>query len=88
MEKSYTESELRQKLVDRADYIATSLTGKLRDDDFSKRQSIRLSEVMHNEGTIISDLTPFREWFESSVEEILLEFLPTLLDAFFDDTAP
>ena len=57
MEKGYTESELRQKLIDNADQISQDLVGRLRDDNFFKIHSLSWS------GTLLSLMVnQFSNW--------------------------
>ena len=88
MEREYTESELRQKLVDKADQISLDLVGRLKDDNFFKLHSIGCSGTLTLDGEIVSDWEPFHRLFGEVIGLVIAELLPTILVALFeDDTA-
>ena len=88
MERTYTESELRQRIQDNVEQIIKDLLGPLRDDNIFKSHSFTLRGSMIPDGSVtISDLDlePLRKIITESEGTILREFLDCLLVTMFEE---
>ena len=88
MEKGYTESELRQKLIDNADQISQDLVGRLRDDNFFKIHSLSWSGTLLLDGKPVSNWEDVSKIFDDALEQLIPEFISCILVTLFGVDAP
>ncbi|MGD0352555.1 MAG: hypothetical protein ABSB38_03565 [Dehalococcoidia bacterium] len=85
MDKTYTESELRDKLSRKTERITEGLIGRLRDDGLLNDRHFRVQSKIEPNGSITIDGEPIRQSVQEFVHVLLVEFLKELLVALFEE---
>jgi len=88
MERSYTESEIRQRISDNIERIIQELRIRLQIDDVFKMHSFTLKGKLNPDGSVSTsneDLEPLRRIVSDTIGVILKEYLDTILTIVFRD---
>ncbi len=89
MEKSYTESEIRNKLSANVDRIARNLNDRLVDDVGFKSYSFNLVGKLGSDGTLlVSDAEPLRKVFLEMLGFALAEYTSEIFLTLFGEDNP
>jgi len=88
MDKTYTETEIYERIVDKCPAIIGALVGRLQDSDFFDPVDLKISGTIEPDGTVkINDVGAFTEWAVNQMGLVLREFTSSLLVAIFEDDA-
>ncbi len=86
MDKTYTETELYERIFDKTPAIIEALVGRLQDSDFFDSTKLKLTGVIAPDGTVkINNFEGLKEWAAGQMGLVLREFTSSLLVALFEN---
>lgn len=85
MDKTYTETELYERILNKTPAIIGALVGRLHDSNFFNPVDLKLTGIITPDGTLkITDVEAFTEWAVGQMGLVLREFTSSLLIAIFE----
>jgi len=86
MDKTYTETELYERILNKTPAIIGALVGRLHDSNFFDPVDLKFTGTFAPDGTAkITNFEPLQEWVMGRMGSVLREFTSSLLVAIFED---